>query len=339
MNETIERIIGAYHYALTRKPHVDDVYEPGVLWTSMLELRRDFITALEDGNADKLDSMLSNMFRNETTMFLLKYGKPTPDSKDEWEKKMSDNIIDDLYSWARAVDNTNMDNLDSPIVGNPYGIWVGKGAMNPGSAFDATISGDIVLTPASVPGNYYAQKIKHLLKLCGGNAVGEIGTGIGFLPYYLSRMTTGVRYVNFDLPEVLAVSQYFLMTALPDHTFMLGGEEVQDWDMALLPNFDIQEWTMPVDVFVNIHSMSEMERDTIGVYVDNIARLSNRYFYQENAIRDFELSNGMKEVGVNNFPGLNEKFIKIYNHPGIWREPIYGEYLYEVRHEKLRNQS
>ena len=319
MTEIIERIMNAYHYALERKPFVDAVYLPSATWIPFVELRRDYITALESWDCDGLEALLSNMFQNSGTLYLMKYGRPSSEDFSEWEARLRRSITKDLRAWSFVVEDKRLDGLAMPDIGNPWGC---------------KLCGDVLVTPASIPGNYYAQRIKHLLKLCNGNKVGEIGSGIGFVPYYLSKMVDGLKYVNFDLPEVLVVCQYFLMSAFPDKKFMLGGEYFEDWDFALLPCFDIKEWTLPVDVFVNIHSLSEMRLEGIEEYVKHIARLSKRYFYQENSAVDFELPNGMPEIGVPRFPGLSENFTMLYNYPAIWREPVYMEYLHEVNRGK-----
>ena len=64
-----------------------------------------------------------------------------------------------------------------------------------------------------------------------------------------------------DIPEVLVMSQYFLMHAIsPD--FALFGED-RNWSRSLLPNFVLPEFASNAfDVVVNTGSLPEMARTT-----------------------------------------------------------------------------
>jgi hypothetical protein len=220
--------------------------------------------------------------------------------------------VRDLHSWIEFSDRhgyIDVNTLRLPNIGNPYG-----GIFND----------EVLLTGSSMHSHYYAEKIDALL--CGINnpVVIEIGGGVGTLAYYLMTINPDILYLNFDLPEILAINQYFLMMTFPHKNFKLGGEDIQDFDMALLPTCDFDLFGDDCcDVIINFHSMSEMPQYTVTHYLERIAKMTRNYFYHENSCVQQEYN----ETDTSNFNCGNLR--RIYVSPSVWSESIYREHLYK----------
>ena len=307
-NIVVSRIAAAYKKAKIEQQKVSRPYLPNVMWEQNVQsVRADFVQALEDGN-DRLGDFLLNFWRNKCSQNLIKYIRYTDAESETAKDYFNFHIIKDLMTWASYAENTNIAQLQIPYVGNPFGC-----------VFDDKI----LLTGATIHNHYYAEKINALLADIENPSVVEIGGGIGVLAYFLLRSNACLTYINFDLPEVLAVNQYFLMMAFPERKFKLYGEEADTFDIALLPNFVLPElYDASCDVVVNFHSLSEMNQETVTEYINQITRICKGYFYFENSF----VKQAYNETPTTQFP-IGLKFRRLYVSPAIWDEPIYREHL------------
>lgn len=162
-----------------------------------------------------------------------------------------------------------------PPIGNPYGVLV-DGALINWNSF---------------PNHFRAANCLRLLADVPRPVVAEIGGGFGGFAYFLQRMGRPVAYVNFDLPENLIISSYYLNMAYPDKRILLFEDPdlaltpalFEDYDILLMPNFMVPRLAnMSVDLFINTISFSEMELAQVEEYLAQIGRTCRRYLYHEN---------------------------------------------------------
>jgi hypothetical protein len=168
--------------------------------------------------------------------------------------------------------------------------------------------------------------------------VAEIGGGFGGFAYFLLSPPGRYRYVDFDLPEILLVQQYYLLSAFPEKKFLLYGEQqiefgraLESNDVMLMPNFELPN--LPddsVDFFINTGSLSEMDYATVEEYVAQIARTCRLYFFHDNSDRAVPKDGGHIEVPSSSFPVPEKTLKRIYKAKSSWvgLEDRMREHLY-----------
>ena len=260
----LERIIEAYNKADESRPNT---LEPNDMWkNSINNIRSGFVEALKGGDKTLVEGYLSNFYRNELSEHLVKH-LPYYDFKgdEERESYFSARTLSDLVNWVDYSENPDIDRLTIPNIGNPYGI---------------RLNGKLI-GPSSLGARHYADQVIAILSDRDYKDVTEIGGGIGTLAYFL--LADGIdNYSGYDIPEILAIQQYFLMNAFPERSFQLYGE-VEDLGatIELMPYWCFNT-ALDTDIVVNFHSMSEMPIEVVQNYLDKIADIAD-YFYHENS--------------------------------------------------------
>lgn len=113
--------------------------------------------------------------------------------------------------------------------------------------------------------------------------------------YYLLKKNSRLICLNFYLPEIIVIAQNYLMMAFPVKPFLLYGEprsegkiskkQLDDFDVILLPYYKLPDLEdKSIDVFYNIHSLSEMEFPTIDEYIQQIGRATKLHFFREKSV-------------------------------------------------------
>jgi hypothetical protein len=111
--------------------------------------------------------------------------------------------------------------------------------------------------------------------------VAEIGGGFGGMAYYLLRDRPNLTYVDFDVPESIALASYYLIKAFPKLKFLLYGEceltkkAIAAADVVLLPAFELEN--MPaesVDITFSSHVMSDISPGAMAEYLEQIERIT-----------------------------------------------------------------
>ncbi len=109
--------------------------------------------------------------------------------------------------------------------------------------------------------------------------VAEIGGGFGGMAYFLLRDRPGVTYLDFDMPESIALASWYLLKTLPRLRATLYGEATLNAetmsrsDIILMPGFMLPQ--MPdrsVDVSFNSHVLSDMCAASIHEYLAEVVR-------------------------------------------------------------------
>jgi len=272
----LERICTAYLRAIDQEPLARPVYQATGWWK---EVRRTGLTRVRSALASRdiaaVQSMYRNFFRDSCSAGLI--GVPY-----KMSEAYSGRVVDDSYrrfflsNALHRIDHWKMQtghrfalrDLAGPETGNPFGVSI-----------------DGTLVRAGTESHHYcAHRIAGLLPP-GAATVMEIGGGFGSMAYYLLRDRAETTYINFDMPESIALASYYLLKTFPQRKFLLYGEEgfsAETWarhDVVLLPTFKLSnEPRKRAHLTVSSHTMSGLSRAAIAEYMSEIVRTTRRYF-------------------------------------------------------------
>ncbi len=185
------------------------------------------------------------------------------------------------YWRAETKNRFALRELEGPVVGNPFG---------------AVVEGTLVRAGAEYQ-HYCAMRIEDLLD-SDEATVAEIGGGFGGMAYYLLRNRMGRRYINFDVPESVALMSYYLMKAFPKLKFLLYGEgelserSMAQADVVLMPTFELAKIPR-VDVTFSSHAISDLSSEAITEYLEKINMATRGYFL---CIGEGRSANALAEV-------------------------------------------
>jgi hypothetical protein len=263
------RICEAYLRTVEREPAASVVYKPTPWWEQVRQSHLgSIIDALHQRDVPTLRDAYRNFFRDRCSAGLI--GVPDGMSRPYSETRGAPcrlYLIDTLHRldhWMMLTGGRfQWRDLAGPGIGNPFGVMV---------------DGTLVETGAEYR-HYCAQRLLGLLD-SESASVAEIGGGFGGMAYYLLRSRPTLSYLDFDVPESIALASYYLMKAFPGLRFALYGENMTTRaDVMLLPLFELP--TMPsrcVDVTFSSHAVSAITPEAIPEYLRHIQRISRRYF-------------------------------------------------------------
>jgi hypothetical protein len=282
----LKRICAAYIKTVEQQKFSPRTYEATTWWEEMRQRSlRPVMHALRSYDINALRAMYRNFFRDpcSTGLIAVPYGMTSAyfgkTIKDVHRRFYLSDVLHRVEYWrAQTAGSFTMRALAGPGIGNPFGAVIEETLVNAGAP----------------PQHYWAHKISSLLE-SGTVAVAEIGGGFGGMAYYLLRDRGGVRYVNFDVPESIALTSYYLAKSFPQLTFLLYGEQdptekaIARADVVLLPLFELAR--MPagiVDLSFSSHSMSDISSEALADYLANIARMTRKSFLYVGIDRDGE---------------------------------------------------
>ncbi|HWE51861.1 MAG TPA: putative sugar O-methyltransferase [Bryobacteraceae bacterium] len=272
----LERICTAYAKAEEAQRRASGIFRATDWWE---QLRRSSlqpaISALRAGDRSLLCGMYRNFFRDpcSTGLIGMPYGLP----KSPFQGTISDLhrrvfLTDALYRldyWGMQTGGRfAVRDLAGPGIGNPFGMFVGGILIESGAEYR----------------HYCADRINLLLGP-GRKVMTEVGGGFGGMAYYLLRDRKDVTWVDFDVPESIALASWYLMKAFPDLRFLLYGEEdlTQDAiaraDVVLMPVSEME--TMPskcADLCFSSHAISDVSADVLETYLEEIRRTTRDSF-------------------------------------------------------------
>ncbi len=105
------------------------------------------------------------------------------------------------------------------------------------------------------------------------------------MAYYLLRNGGRIRYLDFDVPESLALASYYLLKAFPSPKFLLYGERdltaetLAAFDVVLLPLFEMAR--MPegtLKLAFSSHLMGDLSDGAMTKYLHLIGRMNHGLF-------------------------------------------------------------
>ncbi len=328
-HKIVERIIRAYNKAKAAQKNLSEIFQVSNEWLPIYNrYMGNIIDALTKENAAKVSEIYGNFMRDDCSTGL--QGLPLDMKKCFFSGKISRMhkmlfLADVLHRhdlWKKFLGGKYTDDaLSSSDIGNPYGYY---------------IDGKFIRTGAETF-HYFAARISGLLKdVRGRKMVAEIGGGYGGMAYFLLRDNADVTYADFDLPENMALTSYYLLNSFPKKKALLYGEgkldarSLAENEIIIMPNFEFAELPSgAADLVYNSYSLAEMSRGTIDHYVSETARISKRYFLHVNHTRH-------SAVVADDFGVDRNSFDLASKQPARWSDMIslyteYYEYLYKKK--------
>lgn len=323
----LKRVKDSYCSIKRHQPSQPEIYQPAGEWREHVNHRMPHYAAFQDDSVERLASLLGNFWRNELGALVKQYAGHTQLVADATKREQyAQWMAYDLMIWTHLF-NADVSELAIPEIGHPWGY-----------AWKGTLLGSKAL-------RYHALKtqIIGLTSDLERSVVAEIGAGYGGMAYYLMRDGEPRVYLDFDLPETLAVAAYHLSKALPHrHVYLHDGGPVEwdrvlvNYDVLLMPNWTID--TLPeasVDVFVNTFSLSEMSRPVIEQYLKRVAIATRHYFLHNNMDRPGVVNEGHERTPGSRYPFPSGAFKLLYKHYDLFqqkhsgRDGDYREFLYQ----------
>ncbi|MCX6356111.1 MAG: putative sugar O-methyltransferase [Candidatus Aureabacteria bacterium] len=256
-------------------------FSAGANWASCLALtRKEFYDAVTRNDVRKLTSLLNNCCRNETTVSIGPGGDGFRNFCQAPEDYITSEITTYFKMWKHSLKkDMPIDSVRFPDIGNPYGYLIDNTLVHVIGFYN----------------HYRALYCGDLVSDSQRPVIAEIGGGMGYFAYYLLKEFPQVTYINFDLPEILIISAYLLSMAFPHKRILyydnphavLSKRILSEYDIILMPSFMITAMSnVSADLVINTISLGEMGTANIKAYMDQIARICRRYFYNEN-LADF----------------------------------------------------
>jgi len=325
----LRRIVSAYKAAKNSQGRAELPFEIRGLWAEWISINyKKLITALDDENYEDLAKIFENIFREQCTI-----GTGGYDDYRRYKKILGGFYI--KYVWSKYRDmlcslDFDIDKIDFPHVGNQTGVLInGK-----------------VIAHSTLRHAYHAVEMRSLLSDTPEANIVEIGSGLGGQAYQALLMNQKVsKYILFDIPEVAAISSYFLLSSFPNKKVRLFGEGLtsadssEDYDIGIFPHFSINQLSaLSVDLFYNSCSFSEMDGKSSKEYLSIIERAGRKYFLHDNHDTVFEFKNSDDSVSLNVIGSElipdTELFKRIFKKPRVHGLPedrsfVHYEHLYE----------
>jgi putative sugar O-methyltransferase len=272
----LRRICTAYIKATQQQRHAPKAYSATEWWQDVRQRSlAPVIQALLTQDVDSLRKIYRNFYRDACSTGLLSapYGMTKEyfggGMKDVHRRFYLSHVLCRFDYWTEQTNGRfTLHDLAGPGVGNPFGVVIDGTHISVGSEYAHSC----------------AQQIKSLLS---GETpvVAEIGGGFGGMAYYLLRDRPGVAYLDFDVPESIALASYYLMKSFPNLRFALYGEEavgdaIVRADVVLMPVFELAKMpSRSVDVMFSSHAMSDMSQEAMAEYLKNIDVITRDCFF------------------------------------------------------------
>ncbi|MBI5623171.1 MAG: putative sugar O-methyltransferase [Elusimicrobia bacterium] len=325
--DLIAGLCAFYKGLKARQRDAGGLYLPGGEWGEYLAERRAFYESLAQGDLEDVHAGLRGFWRNELGPIVSNYayyrdlaaGKPA--SVERFMTLMSR----DYGIWRSLYPDEPLGRLRVPEIGDPWGLSIG---------------GELV-APQAFRFHNHSRQISGILSGIGKPVWAEIGGGYGGTAFYYLRnaLEPGVTYVDFDLPETLAIAAYYLSRALPgrriwlhDGAAPLTRESVSGFDVVLAPNYAIERLEDDaVDLFLNAFSFSEMPYPVLENYLRHVQRTTAGYFLQNNMDRSGVVNRGFERVPCSRYPIDPRRMKLLYKKHDLFQgtEGDYRECLYQ----------
>jgi hypothetical protein len=276
-SELLERISAAYIRSVQQQPFAPEAYKPTERWQQVRQTAlQPFIQALLGRDIAALGNIFRNFYRDRCSSGLL--GAPNGMSrayfggaiKDVYRRFYLGHVLYRFDYWeAQTGGRFTLRDLAGPGIGNPFGVLIGETHIGVGAEY----------------AHYCAHRIASLVDTPKAT-IAEIAGGFGGMAYYLLRDKPGVTYLDFDVPERIALASYYLLKAFPQLNFILYGEEKLTWEGlrrsagALMPTFALAE--VPpggVDVTFSSHALATLPSQAMVEYLNQIERITRGHFF------------------------------------------------------------
>ena len=308
----INRIIESYNKSKEIQKNLSSAFQVGNEWLPIYNsYMSEAMNALKKKDVTEIKKIYENFMREDCSVGL--HGLSF-DMKNAYFKNNISKIDADLFfydtiyrynHWSKLTNNkfTSKD-LKMPDYGNPYGIYEGDKFIRIGSEYL----------------HYYSYLIDELLSVKKSRKyIVELGGGYGGLGYFLNKNINNLTYIDFDLPENMALTAYYLLSSFPEKKILLFGEAdlnektINEYDIILMPNFELSKLPSNyIDLIFNSYSLAEMSSETINEYIPQLMKSSNGYILHINhAKKSYSLK--ADEFGI-----TADKFELVYKKPALW---------------------
>ena len=164
------------------------------------------------------------------------------------------------------------------------------------------------------------------------NNIIELGAGIGLLGAAFLKLKKNMKYFIIDIPPALFISEYYLKSL---NYRVFGYEDLLNSKNNNI-NFDsyqvicIPTWRIDLlknirtDLFINIHSFQEMEKEQTLNYLDKISENPPSYIFLRNAINGHFKTNKIGTFGVLNPTTMHDCERFLQNNFNIKKKIIYN---------------
>ena len=325
----VTRVMAAYNRAKAVQKDAPEEYQVSQMWLPIYEgYMKHIMAAMAAGDAATVSAAYANFFRDGCSLGI--HGMPVDMFADYFTGNLSletqglymTDIMHRMNIWLDSIGKTcAIDSLATPEIGNPYGFYIDGKFYRHGVDYQ----------------HYYATIIGRLVRGKGHRTVLELGGGYGGLGHFLMRDNSDFTYIDIDLPENMALTAFYLLSAFPDKNIGLYGEvdlasaDLSAHDALVLPNFALSELRADsVDLAFNSYSLAEMSHNNVENYIAQFNRVVSKFIYHVNHTR-------VSPVKADDFPIDTEKFELISRAPALWnmgrdKEMDEYEYLYKSKH-------
>ena len=229
--DDLRRIISAYKAAKHQQSQAVSSFQIHGLWDEWISVNyKELIDALENENFNDLSCIFENIFREQCSIGIGGF----------YDFKRYKTVLGKFYLkyvWCnyrnilRSID-FDIEKIDFPNVGNQTGILCnGK-----------------IISQTTLRHAYQGVEISKLLSDTLQPSIVEIGAGMGGLAQQTISLDEQIsKYIIFDIPEVAAISSYFLLSSFPNKKVRLFGEGLvsadasEEYDLAVFPHFSINQ--------------------------------------------------------------------------------------------------
>jgi hypothetical protein len=275
--QLLERICEAYARAIQDQKSAPAHYAASGWWTQVQSDSLDaVIQALKRGNTTMLGRMYSNFFRDPCAAGLVQI--PFGMRNAYFNQEIGDSygyaylgaVLARLDYWSTHMgESVPLSRLAGPNIGNPFGAMIDGTLVRPGAEYQ----------------HYCAAREQSFLHAGDRSCVVEIGGGYGGMAYYLLRDQPGIAYIDFDTPESIALTSYYLLKAFPSLKSVLYGEQdvaevvTSGGAIALMPLFEMSKLRASVaDVTFSSNAISDLSQDVLKEYLRVIERSTSGVF-------------------------------------------------------------
>ena len=285
-------------YLHTKKENINNInYIPTGAWKNHVKkFKSEYTNALKNKEIKELDALFKNFFRNNGIRGIWMYNSFNQIKNATRKEKVEFmiNIYRDFKQLKKLIKIKNINNLNFPTIGNPWGLKINN----------------TTLLPTSSSHYYYSEQIKEIIKDIERPIVCEIGGGFGGTAYYMLKEKKEIRYLNFDIPEVLIFCKYFLMKNFPNKKILtysqslpyINKQTLKDYEIILMPNFMLPKIEQNLfDLTFNTRSLSEMSSETVKEYLKQIQRITKKFFFHDNSDVAYLQRDSHTEVKSSNF--------------------------------------
>ena len=319
------------NFILAQNENVAEIYKPGVMWANILKEVKIYAKWQQTNDNKILIDALYEFYRTDIIFAFAGDAYIGHYTSDTFDKKLQTYMIIKRYeNFVNQKLPFSKDLIYTTDTGkNVYIEWDNK-----------KISFKVIRDA------YYMNRMINFgLIKSPKPIIAELGSGAGELAIFSKKALPGCTYVCFDLPSTLLVASYNIKMTFPDLKIGLYEDfknyqkitrkEIEQFDIVMLPNWCLELVEKDLfDVFINVGSLSEMDREIIKNYIQLIEKTTRGYFYTVNrniSVKEF----GAEDIPLCEFPFSNRtKIISQRYDPAS--DLFHGRYgIYKANHWEL----